>query len=230
MQNSNAELDDFFNGKGTVNLQPSAMIFGSPTDSTATPTGSLPTLDGSTTTPAGAFAYVKDMLGKAGERLPMLFVMESFWRFMSKAQPWKDFAWPYSKKPANEWCSRLSANIYLYQTNYAVLLAIWIVSAVIMDGTALFVLVLLAAGWYFFLTKNEDPNWQPEIGGVKLGPMQRVSLLGATTAFLLLFFAGGTIVRSFLTYSLIAVAHGILHDCPSGSLPTSQGAPDPESL
>merc|ERR1712194_969810 len=116
--------------------------------------------------------------------------------FMSKAQPWKDFICPVSVPSASDGCSRVTANIYNFQTNYAILFVVQIVVSVITQPSALICIIMIVVGWVFFLKKNEDPDWKPEVGGVVMGPMQRWLLMTAGTAIILLYFAGGTICNA----------------------------------
>jgi len=147
--------------------------------------------------------------------------------FLSRAQPWRQFLWPLSVPSANEGCSRITANIYNFQTNYAILFVVQLILSVIMQPSALICLVSTAVVWVMFLKKNDDPEWKPEIGGVALSPMQRWLSLAAITTIVLLMFVGGVIFNAALMYLLFALAHGIIHD-PAGKLiPGEQGDPVP---
>eukprot|EP00434_Breviolum_minutum_P017149 symbB.v1.2.015136.t1/scaffold1124.1/size136573/2 len=117
--------------------------------------------------------------------------------FLAKAQPWREFIWPLSVPSANEGCSRLSANVFNFQTNYAILfVASWmnesiaeltpstschpkveLVLSILTQPSALMCIVVTVITWVLFLKKNEDPDWAPKIGGVVLSPMQRWLLL-----------------------------------------------------
>jgi len=140
-------------------------------------------------------------------------------KFWSKAQPWRHFFWPLSIPPASEGCSRITANIYNFQTNYAILFVVQLMMNVLLQPSALVTIVMTIVVWYFFLKKNDDPEWKPEVGGVQLGPMQRWLALAATTSILLLLVAGSTIFNATLVFFFFAGAHGVVHD------PTRMGTP-----
>mmetsp|Transcript_19420 Transcript_19420/g.51349 ORF Transcript_19420/g.51349 Transcript_19420/m.51349 type:complete len:188 (+) Transcript_19420:236-799(+) len=140
-------------------------------------------------------------------------------KFWSKAQPWRQFVWPMSVPPAAEGCSRITANIYNLQTNYAILFVLDLLLNVLLQPSALVTIVLTIVVWFFFLKKNDDPDWKPEIGGAQLGPMQRWLALAATTAILLLLVAGSTIFNATLVYVFFAGVHGVLHDASGMKVP-----------
>jgi len=147
--------------------------------------------------------------------------------FLSKAQPWRDFLWPLSIPSANEGCTRVTANVYNFQTNYAILFVVNLVLAIIFQPSALICIAMTVVVWIFFLKKNDDPSWTPAIGGVQLGPIQRVLLLAATTLIILLIIAGSTIFNSALMYMFVAFVHGIIHDPSKLTLPGPGGGPVP---
>mmetsp|Transcript_28198 Transcript_28198/g.52916 ORF Transcript_28198/g.52916 Transcript_28198/m.52916 type:complete len:252 (+) Transcript_28198:93-848(+) len=136
--------------------------------------------------------------------------------FLSKAQPWRQFVWPLSVPSANEGCSRISANVFNYQTNYAILFIVQLILSVIMQPSALMCIVFTVVTWILFLKKNDDPEWTPKIGGVVLSPMQRWLLLAAVTAIVLLLWLGGVIFNAVLMYLLFFLVHGLLHDPARG--------------
>merc|ERR1719265_3090191 len=139
-------------------------------------------------------------------------VKEATGKFLQKAQPWRDFLLPLSAPNANQGCTRLTTNIYSYQTNYAILFVVQLVVALLLQPSALISIVLVVIVWMLFLKKNDDPNWNPTIGGAQLGPMQRWLLLAAITALVLLLVAGGTIFNASLLYLGLVCVHGLCHD------------------
>mmetsp|Transcript_56134 Transcript_56134/g.112524 ORF Transcript_56134/g.112524 Transcript_56134/m.112524 type:complete len:274 (+) Transcript_56134:65-886(+) len=152
-------------------------------------------------------------------------VKEQAGRFLQKAQPWKDFLLPLSVPAASDGCSRLTANIYSFQTNYAILFVIQLVLAIVLQPSALISVVVTVIVWIFFLKKNDDPEWAPVVGGMPLGPMQRWLLMTALTVIILLFFAGSAIFNAALMYLLCAFAHGIVHDPSAKGIPASENPP-----
>eukprot|EP00931_Biecheleriopsis_adriatica_P084658 TRINITY_DN585_c0_g1_i1.p1 TRINITY_DN585_c0_g1~~TRINITY_DN585_c0_g1_i1.p1 ORF type:complete len:269 (+),score=61.40 TRINITY_DN585_c0_g1_i1:124-930(+) len=159
--------------------------------------------------------------GSTGASLPGSLgpVKDTASSFLSKAQPWREFVWPLSVPSANEGCSRITANIYNFQTNYAILFVVQLVLSIIMEPHALICIIVTVVAWVLFLKKNDDPEWQPKVGGVVLSPMQRWMALAATTALVLLLWVGGAIINAVFMYLLFALAHGLLHD------PSAKGIP-----
>lgn len=162
------------------------------------------------------------MLGGVVEKVTPAVALSSVQtagKMLRKAQPWKDFCWPLSVPSASEGCSRITANVYNFQTNYAILFVAQLVLAILWQPSALISLIITVVVWVFFLKKNEDPEWAPELGGVALGPMQRWLLLAAATAVILLFVAGGTIINTSFMFLLFSFCHGVFHD------PSALGVP-----
>lgn len=236
------DLEGFFSGKttGIVNLQPSPVSLGSPTPQETEPLKgasgaetSSPMSGVADTARLAAGAFMGGRFGVAQllmssavsgameKMVPSSFqpVTEQAGKFMGKAQPWRDFLLPMSVPPASEGCSRITANIYNFQTNYAILFVLQLVLAIVLQPSALITIVLTVLVWMSFLKKNEDPEWKPTLGGMELGPMQRWLLLAAVTAIVLLFVAGGAIFNAALLYLFAMLAHGVLHD------PSAQGIP-----
>eukprot|EP00927_Polykrikos_kofoidii_P060606 TRINITY_DN55544_c0_g1_i1.p1 TRINITY_DN55544_c0_g1~~TRINITY_DN55544_c0_g1_i1.p1 ORF type:complete len:273 (-),score=51.42 TRINITY_DN55544_c0_g1_i1:136-954(-) len=241
------DLDGFYSGTsaGTVNLQPSPMAFGNTLEE-ASPTGSV---DGAgseaggvssgvtaaAAAAAGTFAaammggklaeapgFVGGAVGsltQAAVPTSLQPVKEKAGAFLQKAQPWKDFILPLSIPPSSEACSRITANLYVFQTNYAILFVMQLIMSIVFQPSALYSLVATAITWYIFLRKNADPEWKPVVGGMELGPMQRFIALTLFTTVFLLFMAGGTIFNAALMYLFTAVIHGIVHDPSKNGLP-----------
>jgi len=245
-----AELEGFFNGTGgTVNLQPQPMAFGNieeiPLQEGASSASTAPGASSGAGAAAAAAtalfggrlgiaqAMLSGLLGAAAEKMggaapPALSpVKDQASSFLSKAQPWREFLWPLSVPSANQGCSRVTANLYNFQTNYAILFIVQLILSVIMQPSALMCIVITAAVWVLFLKKNEDPEWKPEVGGVVLSPMQRWISLAAVTTILLLMFVGGVIFNAALMYMLFAIVHGLIHDPTAKGIPGAQGDPVP---
>lgn len=157
-----AELEGFFNGTtNTVNLQPQTMSFGNeePTSEPNTQKGDetsgfraavLAGLLGSRL--AGLQGILKASLG-SGEGPPSSLgaVKDKASNFLSMAQPWRDFVWPLSMPSANEGCSRLSANVFHFQTNYAILFVAELVLSILTQPSALMCLMVTVITWVLFL-------------------------------------------------------------------------------
>eukprot|EP00933_Yihiella_yeosuensis_P083426 TRINITY_DN9763_c1_g1_i1.p1 TRINITY_DN9763_c1_g1~~TRINITY_DN9763_c1_g1_i1.p1 ORF type:complete len:261 (+),score=70.37 TRINITY_DN9763_c1_g1_i1:114-896(+) len=246
-----AELEGFFNGTGhTVNLQPSPLAFGSPSEEqtplkaegaaktdaeTGAATGAAAAAAAAATAlMGGRLGMAQTMLSGAmgnlaGAAVPTSLqpVKEQATSFLSKAQPWKDFIWPLSIPSASEGCSRITANIYNFQTNYAILFMVQLVMSIVMQPSALISIGLTISAWLFFLKKNADPEWQPKMGGVVMNSMQRWSLLVASTALILLFFVGGVIINSIMMFVMFTLLHGLVHDASGKGMPGSESPPVP---
>merc|ERR1712187_635848 len=100
-------------------------------------------------------------------------VKETASNMIRKAQPWRDFLLPLSIPSASDGCSRITANLYCFQTNYAILFVLQLVLNIVFHPSALISIVVTAVVWVLFLKKNEDPDWKPQLGGMALGPVQR---------------------------------------------------------
>jgi len=244
-----AQLDGFFTGQGsTVNLSPSAVPVGRMTEAepqsaeapkSAEAAGGLSGAAAAVGAAAvaaavtsGNFSAAQSLVAGAFESATsaatptsMQPVRERAGRLLSSAQPWRDFFIPLSVPSSSDACSRLTANIYHFQTNYAVLFVFVLVFAIVQDPSALFAVVATVVAWILFLKKNDDPEWKPEIGGAALGPVQRWLLMSVITAIFLLFMAGSAIFNAAILYLLGALAHGILHDPAAKG--TVAGPPSP---
>eukprot|EP00930_Biecheleria_cincta_P099531 TRINITY_DN9115_c0_g1_i2.p1 TRINITY_DN9115_c0_g1~~TRINITY_DN9115_c0_g1_i2.p1 ORF type:complete len:228 (-),score=59.75 TRINITY_DN9115_c0_g1_i2:12-695(-) len=213
------ELEGFFNGTGgTVNLSAQPMSIGhaevdagpapSSTNSKAAGGASQASQAGMFAAAlAGASSMFGGRLGMAQAVLGGLLssaaqrsdgppstvgaVKDQATSFLSKAQPWREFVWPLSIPSANQGCSRITANIYNFQTNYAILFVVQLVCSIIMQPSALICIITTVVVWVLFLKKNDDPEWTPKLGGVVLSPMQRWLLLAVITGLVLLMQVGG---------------------------------------
>merc|ERR550532_531348 len=88
-------------------------------------------------------------------------VKEQAGRFLQRAKPWREFAWPLSVPSAADGCSRLTANVYNFQTNYSILFVAQLVLAIVLKPSALVAVVATVVAWVLFLKKNDDPDWAP---------------------------------------------------------------------
>lgn len=238
-------LDSFYNGEstGTVNLQPMPMALGS-ADASPAAGGAAGAADGLTgegvAAKAGAFAAAAStsaaalIVGKlsmsqmiegvGGAVVPTSLapVKERAGKFLQTAQPWREFLLPLSLPSAADGCARMTTNAYNYQTNYAILFVCQLLLTVILQPSALMSIVILAVVWVFFLKKNDDPDWHPEVGGVKLGPVQRWLALAAVTVLVLLFMAGSAISDAIFFFVLLAFAHSIFHGASAKGVGVAQ--------
>ena len=71
-------------------------------------------------------------------------------------RPWRDFAWPLSVPSANEGCSRLSANVFHFQTNYFILFVFNLMLSILTQPSALMCIIVTCVAWVLFLKKNEE--------------------------------------------------------------------------
>merc|ERR1712039_509123 len=123
-----------------------------------------------------------------------------------------EFLFPVSIPSASECCTRLTANTYTFQTNYAILFVLQLVLAIVFQPSALITIIMTVVVWIFFLKKNDDPDWAPIVGGVQLGPMQRWLCMLAATAIILLFVVGGVVFNTAMLFCVFIFVHGVLHD------------------
>lgn len=237
-------LEDFLNNPiAMVNLQPQPMSFGSgvPDSQGAEHKngvddrngGSLLNAAGATVAMLTAAimgkqsgnANVVDSVTSAVVPMALQPMKERAGNLLSRARPWKEFVVPLSIPSASDGCSRITANMYNFQTNYAILFVAYLILSIIWEPSALICVVMTVVVWVFFLKKNDDPDWKPAIGGTPLGPMQRWLLLAAATVLILLFTAGRAITNSVFTFALFAFIHGIAHEPLTKDIPGSVGGP-----
>ncbi len=128
-------------------------------------------------------------------------------------RPWREFV-IVSKPPtsADVILKKIQTNVIYYQSNYLMLMAVFLLFSVLTSPSCLFLFALLGAGWGFLLKKNEDPTYVLVVAGVPLGKQQRMIAAALVSAILVLVFAG-SIIMSVLGMSAVAVgAHAILND------------------
>jgi len=220
-----AQLDGFFTGNNSmVDLSPAPASVGrsmeaEPNSAAASDVSGGPNGAASDVGAAAVASVAQKMVAGALESATAAAVPASLQpvkeragRFLSNAQPWRDFFIPLAIPSSSDACSRLTANIYHFQTNYAILFVVGLVLAIVAQPSALVSVLVTVAAWMLFLKKNDDPEWSPQLGGVALGPVQRWLLMAGVTAIVLLFVAGSTIFNAAIMYLLAAIAHGILHD------------------
>jgi hypothetical protein len=158
-----------------------------------------------------------------GERPPMNKVEEiqkalepyqsKYGHYLAKLRPWREFCW--LSKPEGDMKRRLEVNLTHYQINYAVLFLIQMVLAIVMHPKSLIVICVLVLIWIAFLKKNDDPDWQVQVGGMDLGKTQRWMVLVALTAIVLLTVVGQLFFSTAFFASLLVLAHGFLHPVPA---------------
>lgn len=136
--------------------------------------------------------------------------------FLSKAQPWKTFLLPLSKPEPGKGLSRITSNLYQFQVNYSILFLIQIVLSILLDPSTLITLLIIGLVWVVFLKKNADPNWKPEIGGVPLGPTQRMIALSCVTLLVMLAAAGNTVFWQAFIFGIACAVHGAFHEVEAG--------------
>jgi hypothetical protein len=128
-------------------------------------------------------------------------------------RPWKEFL-VVAKPPtsADVMLKKIQANVMYYQSNYLVLMTIFLLFSVLTSPSCLLLFALLGMGWGFLLKKNEDPTYMLVIAGVPLGKQQRMIAAALVSSILVLLFAG-SIIMSVLGMSAVAVgAHALVND------------------
>lgn len=161
-----------------------------------------------------------------GERVPMNKVEEiqkalepyqkKYGHYLSKIQPWREFCkvgMPDKAQARN----RLEANLVHYQINYAIIFLVLMIISIIMNPRCLVVICVLVMVWMWFLKKNDDPNWNLEIGGVPLGKTQRWMGLSGLTALVLLSVVGNVVFSAAFMCAILVVVHGVLHAIPEAA-------------
>lgn len=105
--------------------------------------------------------------------------------------------------------SRIMKNIPYFQVNYAATFSIAFFVSILIDPTKLIILGVMGAAWYFFMQKNEDENWNLNIGGVELGKSQRMMAMGALTLILVLFLLGQLVFSLVGGIGALCVGHAL---------------------
>lgn len=141
---------------------------------------------------------------------------------LAGARPWKEFILPLSVPAGSESCGRVTANLYHFQANYAILFMVQLMFAVVLQPTELVTIAVIVILWFLFLKKNGDPDWQVSIGGMQLGAWQRWLVLASITVIVMLIMCGSTIFSAAFFYIIVALVHGVVHDS-SGMASTTGG-------
>merc|ERR1712118_396300 len=123
---------------------------------------------------------------------------------------------PFSKPDPGQGFIRITSNLYQFQVNYVILFLIQLGVSIFFDPNALLTMVVIGLVWMVFLKKNDDPNWQPEIAGMPLGPTQRMIILAGITLLIMLIVAGNTVFWQGVMFAIAVVAHGVLHEVQAG--------------
>merc|ERR1711879_645619 len=74
-------------------------------------------------------------------------VKETAGRFLQKAQPWREFCLPLSMPSGSDCCTRVTGNLYNFQTNYAILFVIYLVISILLHPSALVGIVVVSVVW-----------------------------------------------------------------------------------
>lgn len=130
--------------------------------------------------------------------------------YIHMVKPWKSF-FMVSKPSGALWKVRLEKNLAHFQFNYAALFAMVFIGAIVMNPRCLVMLIGLAAAWFFFLRKNEDPEWVVEVGGVQLGKTQRWFGMTGISLFIIFIFVGQLIFSVAGMTGALVLAHGVSH-------------------
>eukprot|EP00928_Gymnodinium_smaydae_P044153 TRINITY_DN29475_c0_g1_i2.p2 TRINITY_DN29475_c0_g1~~TRINITY_DN29475_c0_g1_i2.p2 ORF type:complete len:190 (-),score=57.43 TRINITY_DN29475_c0_g1_i2:159-728(-) len=159
-----------------------------------------------------------------GERPPMNKVEEikqalqpykqKYGHYLSKIRPWREFL--RLSKPEGDIKQRLEANLTHYQINYAVIFLVLMVVSIITNPHCLIVICVLALVWMAFLKKNDDPNWEVNVGGMPLNKTHRWMVLTAITAIVLLSVVGQVIFSAAFMCAIFVIVHGVLHPAQEG--------------
>ena len=98
---------------------------------------------------------------------------------LKQLRPLREFA-AVSVPTKETWQVRLQTNVPYFQVNYLATFSVMLFVSILISPTTLFFMILMAIGWFFFLHKNEDENWQVIVGGVQLGKTQRTMVFVLT--------------------------------------------------
>jgi len=198
----------------------------------ATPTADIAALPETFGKTADVTAPLPEGLGGSmdGKRVPMnkfdeikmklAPYAETYSHYLGKMQPWREFI--IISKPQGDIKQRLEANLTTYQVNYAAVVLVQTLVAIVTNMRCLMVMFVMALGWAVFLKKNEDPNWQLQVGGMDLGKKQRSYILAAVSGIVLLSVVGQVLFTAAFFGAITVLAHGVLHPPPE----TNEAASD----
>lgn len=107
---------------------------------------------------------------------------------------------------------KLQTNVTYYQSNYVMLMSVFLIFSVLTSPSCLFLFAILGAAWAWLLSKNEDPQYMLVIAGIPLGKQQRMIAASVVSGLLILIFAG-SLILSVLGLSALGVgAHALLNN------------------
>jgi len=148
---------------------------------------------------------------------------QKYGHYLTKIRPLQEF-FRFSK-PNGDIKSRLEANLSYFQINYAVVFLGVMLLAIFTTPSCLIVISVLALVWVAFLKKNDDPNWQINVGGIELGKTQRWMALSAISALVFLSFVGKVLFSAAFFGGCLVVAHGVMHPVPDELVSSEQAQP-----
>ena len=138
----------------------------------------------------------------------------SKYQYVTKTvRPWREFV-VVAKPPtsADVILKKIQTNVNYYQSNYIMLVSVFLLLSILTSPSCLVLFAVLAVGWGFMIKKNEDPNYMLVVAGVPLGKPQRTIAASVLTGILILIFAG-SLILSVLGMSAVGVAgHAILNN------------------
>jgi hypothetical protein len=137
---------------------------------------------------------------------------KKYGHYLQKMRPWGEFF--RIAKPEGDIKRRLDVNLSHYQINYALLFLGQMIIAIVTNPHCLVVIGILAVVWMAFLKKNDDPNWEVNVGGMEIGKTQRWIALSAITAIVLLCFVSQVLFEAAFFCAVLVGAHGVLHPPP----------------
>lgn len=112
--------------------------------------------------------------------------------------------------------SRLTANIYHFQTNYAVVFVVLLFFlTVLMEPASIGTSFVICVLWALFLKKNDDPEWSLKVGSTSVSPVQRWGLLVFITLSLLAV-TSQMVAQAATLYIVFALFHSLLHSSAKG--------------
>lgn len=128
-------------------------------------------------------------------------------------RPWREFI-VVARPPtsADVVAKKIQTNVVYYQSNYIVLVSIFLIISILTTPSCLFLFAVLGAGWGFLLKKNEDPTYMLVIAGVPLGKPQRTIAASVVSGILILIFAGSLILSVLGLSAVVVAAHAALNN------------------
>ncbi|CAD7960222.1 unnamed protein product [Amoebophrya sp. A25] len=126
-------------------------------------------------------------------------------------RPWLGEFCSNFKRPTRFDGQQIAKNLSYFRANYLVVTLAVLVFGLLMNPTSLICILVVGVCWFFFLAKNQNPEWRTAIGGLELTPYHRLLLMGGVSSLFLVVTIGGLIFMLVGLGALASVGHAVAH-------------------